>query len=109
VIGVSFSIDARAGTSCLSGGTIEYTLAIGAELAGGAFGITGSAVVEVSFSVNADARAIGQTGGASTLARNADHAAGAFSVTRAAVIGVRFGIDARTRTSGLSGGTVEYT
>jgi hypothetical protein len=44
----------------LPSGAIEDTLAIGAELAGCAFIVAGSTIVEIGFDVHADTGAIGE-------------------------------------------------
>jgi hypothetical protein len=45
----------------LTAWAIEHTLAIGAELTGGAFIVTGSAVIEVALGFDADPTAICKT------------------------------------------------
>jgi hypothetical protein len=108
VIWIAFGIDAGAGASGLSGGAIEDTHAIGAELTRCAFVIASSAVFEIYFEVATDTRAIRESRGASTRAIGTEFAAGAFDTTVSAVIWIAFGIDAGAGASGLSGGAVEY-
>jgi hypothetical protein len=59
IIDIISQINARAGTLGLSGGAVEYTLAVRAELTGDAFVTTGSTVIEIGVEIAADTGAIG--------------------------------------------------
>jgi hypothetical protein len=77
----------------LTSGTTEHALAIGAELARGAFLGTRAAVIEVSFQIDANTGAIGEAGWADAFAVRTDFAAGAFIAACTAVIEVSCSID----------------
>jgi hypothetical protein len=62
IIGIGVEVDAGAGADVLTGGASKEALAVGADLAGGAFDTTGATIVEVAFGIDADAITISQAG-----------------------------------------------
>jgi hypothetical protein len=78
----------------LTGGATIDALAVGADLAGVAFGGAFTAVVEIIGDIDANTGAISKSSGADAFAGGAELTAGAFSTAGAAVIGVVGQIDA---------------
>jgi hypothetical protein len=62
-------------------------------LSGCAFFSASTAVIEICLGIEAQARAISETRGASAFAASAEFATSTFSATGAAVVEIAFGID----------------
>jgi hypothetical protein len=62
IIGVGVGIDTGARTLGLSGGAVEYALAIGAELTGGTFFIAAATMIEIELGIDACTGTIGEVG-----------------------------------------------
>jgi hypothetical protein len=92
----------------LTGGAVEYALAIGAELTGGAFITTGSTVIDLNFGIGADTEAIGEISRTCAISAGTDLTTAAFIAAGSTVIGVAVGIDTRAGAGDLTAGAGDH-
>jgi hypothetical protein len=92
----------------LSGGTVQDTDAVGAELTGGTFFSAATAVVDIIDGIDTDTGAIGEARWTYALAGDTEFATSAFCTAASAIVYVFSQVNTKARTSGLSSGAREY-